>query len=152
WTWTMQGQGERGVTEMRRELAELKHRDGSLPRTFYLTMLAEACGGAGRFGEGLDALAEAQLLADQTAKGSYWEPEIHRVKGELLWHDAATAQDAEASLRLALEVARRQQARSLELRAALSLGRLWGGRGRAREARELVAGVYGAFTEGFETH
>ena len=120
-------------------------------RTYYLALLAEACARADRLEEGLQALAEAQEFADATGE-AFWLPEIHRLKGELLLqHDPTAAQDAEACLHQALEVARRQQARSLELRAAMSLARLWRQQGKTQAAHELVAAVYGGFTEGFQT-
>jgi predicted ATPase len=115
--------------------------------------LGEACGGAGRPQEGLEALAEAQDLANATGGESYWQPELHRLRGELLFqHDPTAVAAAEACFHQALAVARRQQARSLELRAALSLGRLWDRQGKTPAARELLAPIYGAFTEGFQTH
>jgi predicted ATPase len=82
----------------------------------------------------------------------YYEAELHRLEGELrLRCDAADEQRAEASFRRALEIARAQKAKSWELRAATSLARLWGERGRRTEARDLLAPVYAWFTEGFDT-
>ena len=116
-------------------------------------MLAEACGLAGRLDEGLEAVTTAQMLADGTGGETYWQPEILRVKGELHWQRTPHAtQDAEGCLHQSLEAARRQQARSLELRAAVSLGQLWYAQGKTPAARELVATVYGTFTEGFQTY
>jgi predicted ATPase len=115
-------------------------------------LLAGACARAGRLEDSLTALAEAQAFADASEE-RYWQPEIHRLKGELLLHrDLTNTRDAEACFHEALELARRQQARSLELRAAMSLARLWSRQGQAQSARELVAAVYGTFTEGFQTH
>ena len=82
----------------------------------------------------------------------WWEAELYRLKGELLLqHAVAQPGEAEACFQQALAVARRQQAKSLELRAAMSLGRLWQQQGRRTEARALLAPVYGWFTEGFDT-
>jgi predicted ATPase len=90
-----------------------------------------------------------------------WEAELHRLKGELLLqaqhHQPALAHDlshmaaVEASLRQALALARRQQAKSLELRAAMSLARFWQQQGKCAEAQALLAPVYGWFREGFDT-
>ena len=96
-------------------------------------------------------LAEALMLADKT--GDRWyEPEIHRLKGVLLLQQSAANHDeAHACLHHALNVARAQQAKSLELRAATSLSRLWQQQGKRHEARLLLGAVYAWFTEGFDT-
>jgi predicted ATPase len=82
----------------------------------------------------------------------WWEAEVCRLRGVLLLRQPGTSPaEAEAWLQRALDVARRQEAKSLELRAAMSLSRLWQQQGKRREARDLLAGVYGWFTEGFDT-
>ena len=82
----------------------------------------------------------------------YWEAEIYRLRGVLLLRQTGTSQaEAETWLQQALDVARRQQAKSLELRAAMSLARLWQRQGKRGEARELLAPIYNWFTEGFDT-
>ena len=82
----------------------------------------------------------------------WWEAEIHRLRGVLLLRQPGTPQaEAEAWLQRALDVARRQEAKSLELRAAMSLARLWQQQGRRAEARDLLTPIYGWFTEGFDT-
>jgi predicted ATPase len=83
----------------------------------------------------------------------YWGAEIHRIKGELLLiqGEAEADEKAEARFRQAIEVARRQRARSLELRATMSLCRLWQTQGKWQEARQTLAEIYGWFTEGFDT-
>ena len=82
----------------------------------------------------------------------WWEAEVHRLRGVILLRQTLTPQEeAEACLQQALTVARRQQAKSLELRAAMSLARLWQQQGKRAEAQELLAPIYGWFTEGFET-
>ena len=101
--------------------------------------------------ESNDSGAEALEYAAQTGI-VYYEAELHRLDGELrLRLDTADEQRAEASFRRALEIARQQQAKSWELRGATSLARLWGEQGRRAEARDLLAPVYGWFTEGFDT-
>jgi predicted ATPase len=114
-------------------------------------LLAEACGKAGQAGEGLTLLAEALAAVANTGERLY-EAELYRLKGELLLRPAAAdAPQAETCFQQALDVARRQQAKSLELRAALSLSRLWQQQGKRAAARQLLAAVYGWFTEGFDT-
>jgi predicted ATPase len=118
---------------------------------FYLTLLAEALALAGKIEEGLAALDDA--LAEAAGSGvKGWDAEIHRLRGELTgrlpYPDPAKAEE---SFRSALTIAREQGTRGYELRAATSLDRLWGKQGRRGEARELLAPLYGWFTEGFDT-
>jgi predicted ATPase len=114
-------------------------------------MLAEAYGKAGKAEEGLSAVAEA-LTAVHARANRVCEAELYRLKGELqLTLAMDNAAEAETCFHQALEVARRQQAKSLELRAAMSLARLWQQQGKRVEARELLAPIYGWFTEGFDT-
>jgi len=117
----------------------------------YVDLLTEAHAAAGQAEAGLDVLAEALALVDHTGE-RYWEAEIYRLKGDLLLQQAVPdMSQAEACFQQALTVARRQQAKSLELRTAMSLARLWQQRGKRAEARQLLAEVYGWFTEGFDT-
>jgi predicted ATPase len=97
----------------------------------------------------LTQLVEAIGVTDRT-KGRYYEAEMHRVRGELYLsiHDDGAA---EASFREAISVAQHQSAKTWELRAAMSMARLWRDQGKQDEARELLAPVYGWFTEGFDT-
>jgi predicted ATPase len=111
--------------------------------------LTQALAACGHYGEGLAAVREAAALVEETGE-RYVEAEIRRLEGNLLLAENGWA-EAEACYVKALEVARAQEARSLELRAATSLARLWGERGRSAEARDLLAPVYGWFTEGFDT-
>ena len=120
-------------------------------RPYFLTLLAEAAAQAGEPDEGIHRLNEAQTLLENTGE-CWWETEVHRLHGELLWrHARADASQAETRFLQALAVARRQQAKSLELRAATSLARLWQQQGRRAEAHQLLAESYGWFTEGFDT-
>jgi predicted ATPase len=120
-------------------------------RPYCLALVAEAYGRGKRYDEGLAMLEEALALVDQSEE-RYWEAEIHRLKGELLLAQSAEHQvEAEACVHTALDVAHRQQAKSLELRAAMSLGRLWQQQGKRAEAHALLAPIYGWFTEGFDT-
>lgn len=114
-----------------------------------LGSLAEAQAKAGHPEEGLTTLAEAFALVEQTDE-RHWEAELYRLGAELLLMQGAEA-EAEASFQKAVEVARRQQARSWELRAVIGLARLWQKQGRMGEARQMLAEIYGWFTEGFDT-
>ena len=114
-------------------------------------MLADVCGHRGHTAEGLQALAEADTLIEQHGE-CWWEAEVCRLRGVLLLQQTPTQQEeAEACFQRALDVARRQEAKSLELRAAMSLSRLWQQQGKRAKAFELLTPVYGWFTEGFDT-
>jgi predicted ATPase len=122
-----------------------------LPWLLFLGLLAEACGWAGQVEEGLGVLDEA-LEAMQTTEERIYEAEVYRLRGVLLLQQSAVQQgEAEASLQQALDIARHQQAKSLELRAATSMSRLWQRQGKHIEARQLLAPIYSWFTEGFDT-
>jgi predicted ATPase len=96
-------------------------------------------------------LAEALAMVDKNAE-RLWEAELYRLQGELLRRQAATnGQQIETCFRQALDVARRQEAKALELRAGMSLARLWQHQGKQTEAYELLAPIYAWFTEGFDT-
>jgi len=151
--WLLNEEDERtGIEEMASVLASERAKvasgrwDGH-----YAALLAAAHKKARRAREGLNVLTDALTRVQQTDCG-YYEAELHRIKGELLLTDATfDEQRAEACFQNALEVARRQSAKSLELRAAMSLGRLWQRQRKKAEAEELLAEVYGWFTEGFDT-
>jgi len=117
----------------------------------WLAFQAEVQARVGQVADGLQALAAGLAMAQKNQE-LYYEAELHRLRGALLLQqDAAHMSQAEACFQQALEVARRQQAKSLELRAALSLSRLWQQQGKRDKACELLAPVYGWFTEGFDT-
>ena len=114
-------------------------------------MLVDVCDHLGHPEDGLQALAEAHTLVEQQEE-RWWEAEICRLQGVLLLRQPGTPQDeAETWLQRALAVARRQEAKALELRAAMSLSRLWQQQGKQAEARALLAPIYSWFTEGFDT-
>ena len=118
---------------------------------YLCTVLADVCDYLGHIEDGLQALAEAYSLVEQHEE-RWWEAEVCRLRGVLLLRQPGTPQaEAEAWLHRALDVARRQEAKSLELRAAMSLARLWQQQGKRQEAYDLLAPVYHWFTEGFET-
>jgi predicted ATPase len=116
---------------------------------FALTLLAGACGRLGKTTEGLSYLTEAEQLIE-TTNDAFHEAELHRVRGDLLNANGDVA-GAERSYQHAIVVAKRQSAKTFELRASTSVARLWRDQGKREEARELLAPVYGWFTEGFDT-
>src|SRR5262249_10727955 len=145
------GQHEAGIAQMHQGLAARLATGSGATQSGRRGLLAEAYGGIGQAEAGLHLLAEALAWVDTTGE-RYREAEVYRVKGEvLLQHAGPDAPQAEACFQQALAVARRQQAKSWELRAAMSLARLWQRQGKCTEARELLAPVYGWFTEGFDT-
>lgn len=116
----------------------------------YYALLAQACLKAGRMEEGLDALEQSLAEAHQNNE-HWWDAEIHRLRGELMWAQRADPADIETAFQRALETARSQQARSLELRAAASLARLWQAHARPADAKLCLTPVYAWFTEGLDT-
>jgi predicted ATPase len=152
WTLSKQRQAVAGIAQMQQGLTAYRATGAELFRTYWLALLAEAYDTGGQVQEGLQALDEALALVDQNGE-RYWEAELYRRKGELLLQSRGwgAEQGAEICLQQALAVAHRQQAKALELRAALSLSRLWQQQGKREEACALLAPIYGWFTEGFDT-
>jgi DNA-binding SARP family transcriptional activator/predicted ATPase len=140
---------EEGIAQLRQGLAAWETMRTRYRRPTFLAWLAEAYGKAGRAGEGLSVLDEALAQVEETDERCY-EAELRRLKGELLLMQGHEA-EAEASFHNAIEVARRQQAKSWELRATVSLCRLWQRQVKIDQARQMLAEVYGWFTEGFDT-
>jgi class 3 adenylate cyclase/predicted ATPase len=175
WALTAQGQGTRGVSHMRQGLTAWQATGAELFRPHLLALLAEAHGEIGQPNEGLNVLDEAMDAAHKSGK-RFYEAELYRLKGELTLQKLSGAScqvsisnpqsltpstqhptpsthaeaDAEACFLQAIDIARQQSAKSWELRAAVSLSRLWQRQGKAA-ARHLLAETYGRFTEGFET-
>ncbi len=176
WELTRVEQVTAGLTQMREGLAALRAMGAEILRPNMLALLADACERGGQLEDGLGALEEALVTAEQHTE-RFYEAELHRLKGELIlrqWrkvsakpasrdiqHIQASSgerrgltplqREAEVCFQQAMTIARRQQARSWELRAALSLGRLWQQQGQRAEAHALLAPIYGWFTEGFDT-
>jgi class 3 adenylate cyclase/predicted ATPase len=146
WALAASGHGEEGIAQIQQGLAAYQATGSARERLYYMTLLAEASAQVGQTTEGLEAVA---TLAKSEAH--WWEAELYRLRGELLLRLLAPQGEAEACFQQALTVARRQQAKSLELRAAMSLCRLWQQQGKRHEAHELLAPMYGWFTEGFDT-
>jgi len=151
WALAMQGQGAEGLTQLRQGLDAYRATGAEFQRPHFLSLLAEVHRSLEQPEAGLTALSEALALVETTGE-RYYEAELHRLKGELLLQQAAPeVPHAETCFQQALDIARRQQAKSLELRAAMSLSRLWQQQGKRDEARALLAPIYGWFTEGFDT-
>ncbi len=151
WALAMQGDTAAGVQHIQQALVTQQDMGSKMGEPYYLALLAEAYGQAGQPEAGLQALAQALTQVAATEE-RWWEAELYRLKGELLLHlPSADVSQAEASFHQALDVARRQQTKALELRAAISLSRLWQRQARRIEGRQLLADIYGWFTEGFDT-
>ncbi|HSX82478.1 MAG TPA: hypothetical protein VLQ80_28450, partial [Candidatus Saccharimonadia bacterium] len=152
WARVWQEQDEAGgIAQMCQGIAAWRATGAAMHLPHALAKLAEAYAKVGRLEDGLTGLAEALRLVD-THEEQYYTAELHRLKGTILLRRSVDhALEAEACFHQALAIARQQQARLLELRATVSLGRLWQQQGKREKARELLTEVYGWFTEGFDT-
>ena len=155
WARIEQGDGEEGLAQIRQELrAEGNIRTG-LDRTYYLALAAEVCRRMGQIEEGLTLVTEALELVINSGRRAF-EAELYRLKGELTLQShgqrpESRVREAEEYFLKATEIARAQQAKSLELRAATSLARLWQQQSKRAEAHKLLSEIYNWFTEGFDT-
>ncbi|MBI3798631.1 MAG: hypothetical protein HY268_16910, partial [Deltaproteobacteria bacterium] len=163
-----QGQSEEGISQIRQGLVTCQAVGAGLFQSYYLALLAEAYGKAGQAEDGLATLAEALTVVDKSGE-RFYEAELHRLTGELrlqqfqVSSSRCQVQDSPASgvrcpesvaeecFLKAIEIARRQSAKSLELRAVMSLSQLWKQQGKKDEARQILAEIYDWFTEGFDT-
>jgi predicted ATPase len=168
WALAEQGQREEGITQMHQALAAMQAVGIEVARAAFLAPLAEAYGKAGQAEEGLTVLAEALAIVDRTGERIY-EAELYRLKGQLTLQKFQVSgskfqvenslgsrvqsleSEAEECFLKAIEIARKQQAKSLELRAVVSLARLWQQQRKQKDAHQILAEVYGWFTEGFDT-
>lgn len=150
WALAQQGQIEAGIARMHEGLAVRLAVDGNTHRPGFLAMLAETYGNVAQPEQGLHLLDEALDQVESTGE-CMLEAELHRLKGELLRMQGADEQDVEACILQAITVARQQEAKSLELRAAMSLSRLWQQQGKCQQAHDLLDEVYSWFSEGFDT-
>ena len=151
WALTVRGEGEEGIAQIHKGLVARQALGAQLNRPYFLSLLAEAHGKAGQIEEGLAVLNQALDTVNKTGERN-WEAELHRRKGEiLLMQQGQKVGEAEECFRQALDTARRQQAKSLELRATMSLSRLWQQQAKQGEARQMLTDIYGWFTEGFDT-
>jgi predicted ATPase len=169
WARVDRGQSEEGISQLRQGLATRQAIGAGIFHSYSLALLAEAYGKAGQAEDGLAALAQALTVMDKSGE-RFYEAELYRLKGELtlqrfnvqgstfkvanpqsLTPNPQAQAEAEAHFLKAIEIAQRQQAKSLELRAGMSLSRLWQSQGKREEACQLLAELYGWFTEGFDT-
>jgi predicted ATPase len=151
WALVMRGKIDEGVAQIKQILANKKAVIPKASLPMYYALLVEAYGVAGEAEEGLYMVAQALALVEKTGF-RFYEAELRRLQGELLLKQAAPdSRQAEACLHRAIDLARSQQAKSLELRAAVSLSRLWNQQGKNKEAYRLLTEIYGWFTEGFDT-
>ncbi len=151
WAMAQQGRNEEGIAQIQEGLAVYRATGTEVGRPYFLCLLAEVCTQTGRIDEGLSALTEAVAAADER-ENRWYEAEMHRLKGQLLLRrDDSTVAEAQSCFQRAIEVARKQSAKSWELRATMSLARLLAKQGRRDEARTMLAEIYGWFTEGFDT-
>ncbi len=147
WAQAAQDQLEDGISEIHQGIATFRATRSQIWLPYFLALQAATYGRAKRLDDGLASVAEALALADEER---CWPAELYRIKGELLLASDNHA-DAERSFFQALDIARHQQAKSWELRAAMSLSSLWRDQGKRQEARDLLTPVYDWFTEGFDT-
>ena len=165
WALVQQGQGETGIVQIHQGLAAYRTTGAELWRPYFLFLLADAYGQVEQTAEGLTVLAEAMTVADKTGE-RFYEAELYRLKGKLVLQSGVRGPasevinpqsptphpqtKAEACFLKAIEIARKQQTKSLELRAVTSLSRLWQQQDKRAEARQMLAEIYGWFTEGFD--
>jgi predicted ATPase len=151
WLLALTGRASDGVREMTSGITALRSTGATIWLPLWLSCLAKSYAELGQLDDAWRCISEATTTAE-TTKERVWEADIQRIAGEIaLMSTQPDAAKAEAYFERALAVARQQQAKSWELRAAMSLARLWRDQGRVKEARELLAPVYGWFTEGFDT-
>ena len=147
----LQGQDESSLDQMRQGFTVVSTTGPAILRMPSLLFLAEAYGKAGEAEVGLPLLVEARTGMDESRRGDLMA-ESYRIEGELLLRQATPeVSTAETAFQLAINIACQQEVKSWELRASISLARLWQSQGKRKEAYGLLAPVYEWFTEGFET-
>src|SRR5262249_27623566 len=162
WALATQGQAEAGIAQIHQGLAAAQAAEARVFRTHQLTLLTEAYQMVREPEAGLAALDEALALVEQTEE-RFWEAEIYRLKGELLLEVEGAelsrgaadgmpdAESPEGCFLTAIAITRRQEGKALELRATVSLARLWRKQGKKEQAQHILAEIYGWFAEGFDT-
>jgi predicted ATPase len=171
WALAEHGQVEEGIAQIRQSLAAIRATGMESILPYWLLLLAEALGKGGQAEEGLKVVAEALTIVDRNGE-RLWGAEIYRLKGELTLQQFSVVssqlsvpspqplipntqveveQEAEEYFLKAIEVAYRQSAKSWELRAVMSLARLWQQQGKRKEAHKMLREIYDWFTEGFDT-
>jgi predicted ATPase len=165
WALSVGGHTEEGIAPLQAGVEKYQSMGAAMLVGYFKALLAEAYSRAGLAAQGLSELDGALEYAQRTGE-RFWEAEIHRLKGELVLqfgvrspksetlntqHLTPNTQEVEACFLKAIEVARKQSAKSLELRATVSLARLWQRQGKQHAARNILSEIYGWFTEGFDT-
>jgi predicted ATPase len=155
WALAEQGKHAEGISQMCQGLTAHRATGSSLDRPYYLAMLAEAYGKAGQAENGLNVVVEALAAVDKTEE-RFYEAELYRLKGELTLQTRvpgleSRGKEVEECFHKAIDIACHQSAKALELRAVMSLSRLWQNQGKKDQARQLLGEIYGWFTEGFDT-
>jgi predicted ATPase len=151
WSLVMQGKGNRAISQMHRAMSNISDSGTKVGQTIRLILLAQVHAKMNQADEGLRSLTEAESIMAK-ADERLLEADLYRLKGDLLLAQSTKNQnDAESYFHQALEIAQRQRAKSLELRAATSLSRLWNSQGKKERARRILSEIYGWFTEGFDT-
>ena len=157
WALVRQGREEEGVAQILQGLTAWKATGAEASRPLALAMLAEAYGRVGKIEEGLSILEEALTIVHENEE-RYYEAELYRLKGELTLQQpggrksrSGVQREAEKCFLQAIDIARHLSMKSLELRAVMSVSRLWKQQGKTTEARQMLAEIYGWFTEGFDT-
>lgn len=138
------------LASLQRSIEDFKVIESRVRLPFYLSLVVDLCLRLGEAEQGLATLRQAEGIAAATSE-TWWTAELHRLRGELLQRQGATAADVEACFGASIEIARRQHARLLELRATVSLARLWAEEGKPREASQRLAALLDSFTEGWDT-
>src|ERR1700692_3849767 len=151
WAFALTGKASDAVPMITSGITSFRSTGATVFMPLWLSCLARAYAGLGKFDEAWRFIGEA-MTAVETTKETLFEADIHRTAGEIaLLLPEPDAAKAEGHFERALSVARQQQAKSWELRAAMSLARLWRDQEKPQQARELLAPIYGWFTEGFDT-
>jgi predicted ATPase len=147
---TLPDRAKDGVALMQESVANRRAKNVTMQLSYHMSLLAEAQARAGDVGSAIASCADAQEVARRTDE-SIFAAEVQRIEGEVRHAAGQSAKSVEAYFTSALDVSRQQGARLFELRAAISLARLWRSQGRDSGARDLLAAIYGRFTEGFDT-
>jgi tetratricopeptide (TPR) repeat protein len=151
WTQAMTGDLAGGIERMRRHVGEYRAAGAEWAAEYFLALMAIVLARSGQHDEALRIIGDSLSIIEKTGE-RFFEAEVHRIKGELLFaQDPSNAAPAESSFRTAIEISRRQRGKSFELRATLSLAGLLRDTGRREEARAMLAEIYNWFTEGFDT-
>jgi class 3 adenylate cyclase/predicted ATPase len=150
WATATGGESDLGIAQIREGLAAWQSTGTGMRRPYFLALLADGLFRSDRIDEGLETIIEAEALITHTGE-TRWQAETVRLKGALMEQGDTAIKEIEATYRHAIEIAREQDARSLQLRATTSLCRFWNKHGKEGEARQLLKPLYGWFIEGFDT-